>query len=270
MHNLYYILFNDNDIIDISVKLDDLLNKLRCYRNSPYIKIFNNNLKYVIGTINYDCNGYNIITYELFNSTIDDINNTLSKFNKNIKFNNDIFIKSNSEEQNSILNINIPANVFINNNDLINNLEEKINNLIKLKDNELSEINNIENKISKDQKNYESHKLNIFNLKKNLKVETDKWNAFLNKFRANKKVYYMLKNENKDDIPELFKHEYPIFKQLDDLNMIHPDVETNEEIRMYYNIQSNEKLEFSHNYNNLFNSNILAIDYSKFDLYDDE
>ena len=70
-------------------------------------------------------------------------------------------------------------------------------------------------------------------LKLKLKQDQDKWESICKKFEADKKLYYIFKNEilkgdrDKDDIPILFKHTYPIFEKIDNDNIINTDKEIN-------------------------------------------
>lgn len=121
-------------------------------------------------------------------------------------------------------------------------------------------MNKIKEKLDSEAEQVSANRLKLFELNKNLKLQQDKWNNFVNKYKANKKVYYLLKTEKKEteNIPELFQLEWPIFKYLDKNNYM---IETNDnldaELRVYYKLQPTEKINITHTYDGLFSSNIL-------------
>uniref|UniRef100_A0A6C0M1U4 Uncharacterized protein n=1 Tax=viral metagenome TaxID=1070528 RepID=A0A6C0M1U4_9ZZZZ len=122
-------------------------------------------------------------------------------------------------------NENTPQDTLIQLQNKINELEE-----IKKKENE----NIIDNKETKLQE-YLEEKAKLDNLKQELKRDQEKWQEIEKKFEADKKLYFIFKEEisneqrNEDNIPILFKDTYPIFKQLDDEKKLNND----EEIKSY-------------------------------------
>ena len=74
-----------------------------------------------------------------------------------------------------------------------------------------------------------------------LKQEQEKWDSIKKKFEADKKLYFLFKQEIEnnireiEDIPELFKNIYPVFEKLDNDKYLN----TIQEINKYIELTNN-------------------------------
>jgi len=106
----------------------------------------------------------------------------------------------------------------------IDELKRRIDELNRLKDAEMNNLENL-NKNLHDQENIViAEKFSVDAEKNKLKLDKEKWEEFKNIFNADKKIYKIMKeqiaNEDIDEIPELFEKKYPIFKILDENNLL--------------------------------------------------
>lgn len=118
----------------------------------------------------------------------------------------------------------------------LDELKQKIEELNKLKD---AEVNELE-ELNKDFHDFENkvldEKFKVDAEKNKLKHDKEKWEEFKNIFNADKKIYKIMKEQFEkkeiDTIPELFEHKYPIFKILDDNNLLDTTNEIYEYIKL--------------------------------------
>lgn len=144
-------------------------------------------------------------------------------------------------------------------------LKKKIEELNKLKEQEAKKLELLEKQVKKKENELISKKYKHAERKRRLKIHQEKWNEFNNKFKSDKNIYFIMKEQigkgqlDENKIPELFAKQYPLFKQLDTDNKLN----TNEELTAYIDLLSDEnklKLDFvppSNSYGGLFsNDNI--------------
>jgi hypothetical protein len=226
-----YIIKDNNDIIGVYKKLEDAYDFV----------IFINNF------INKKTNVKNIIKnikiYKYKNNTIKNIyyinlKLKLSEIQDNLQNNLDIIDNESSE-----INIFIPNEAAISEiNDVnINDLQEKIFLLEKLKDNEFNKLEELKKDFIIKEEKYTEDKIKINNKKLKLKQEQEKWDSIKKKFEADKKLYFVFKQEIEnnirevEDIPELYKNIYPIFEKLDNDKYLN----TIQEINKYVELTNN-------------------------------
>lgn len=226
-----YIIKDNNDIIGVYKKLEDAYDFV----------IFINNF------INKKTNVKNIIKnikiYKYKNNTIKNIyyinlKLKLSEIQDNLQNNLDIIDNESSE-----INIFIPNETAISEiNDVnINDLQEKIFLLEKLKDNEFNKLEELKKDFIIKEEKYTEDKIKINNKKLKLKQEQEKWDSIKKKFEADKKLYFVFKQEIEnnirevEDIPELYKNIYPIFEKLDNDKYLN----TIQEINKYVELTNN-------------------------------
>ena len=134
-----------------------------------------------------------------------------------------------------------------------NNNNEKLEEIKEVCDNVEEEFNQKKEEFDEEKKNFEKEKENVYQLK--------------NKLEADKRVYFIVKEQlesgelTEDSIPILFLDKYPIFKYLDENNLITDnDTITTEEINNYlkiepqYKLNTNINVENSNAFNDLFSS----------------
>jgi len=226
-----YIIKDNNDIIGVYKKLEDAYDFV----------IFMNNY------INKKTNVKNIIKnikiYKYKNNTIKNIyyinlKLKLSEIQDNLQNNID-----NIDNESSEINIFIPNETAISEiNDInINDLQEKIFLLEKLKNNEFNKLEELKKDFIIKEEKYTEDKIKINNKKLKLKQEQEKWDSIKKKFEADKKLYFVFKQEIEnnirevEDIPELFKNIYPIFEKLDNDKYLN----TIQEINKYVELTNN-------------------------------
>jgi hypothetical protein len=225
---LVYIIKDNNDILGVYKKLNDAYD---------YILFINN---YIISK----CNGKNIINilkiYKYNNNILKKIyyiDNNLKLIEENINYNK-LYNTDNIENiiESSEINIFIP-----NETDNINDLQEKISLLEKLQQDEIKKLNELKNNFVNKEEKYIEEKVKIDNKKLKLKQEQEKWDTIKKKFEADKKLYFVFKNEinegkrKNEEIPELFKDIYPIFDKLDNDGYLN----TLQEINQYVELTTN-------------------------------
>jgi hypothetical protein len=225
-----YIIKDNNDIIGVYKKLDDAYD---------FVIFINNfiNKKTNINVIK------NIKIYKYKNNTIKNIyyinsKLKLSETQDNIQNNID-----NIDNESSDINIFIPNEIEVSEiNDVnMHELKEKIILLEKLKNNECDKLEELKKDFISKEEKYTEDKIKINNKKLKLKQEQEKWDSIKKKFEADKKLYFLFKQEIEDnirevdDIPELFKNIFPIFEKLDNDKYLN----TIQEINKYVELTNN-------------------------------
>ena len=118
----------------------------------------------------------------------------------------------------------------------INELKNKIDELNKLKDVEMNNLESLNQNLHEFENKVIEEKFNIDNEKNKLKLDKGKWEEFKNIFNVDKKIYRIMKeqiaNEDIEEIPELFEKKYPIFKILDESNLLDIPSEIYEYIKL--------------------------------------
>ena len=106
----------------------------------------------------------------------------------------------------------------------IDELKKRIEELNKLKDVEISNLENLNQNLHEQENIVIAEKFSVDAEKNKLKLDKEKWEEFKNIFNADKKIYKIMKeqiaNEEIEEIPELFEKKYPIFKVLDENNLL--------------------------------------------------
>lgn len=217
-----YIIKDNHDILGVYKKLNDAYD---------FILFLND---YINKKTKIDNIIKNIKIYKYKNNLVKDIYYINSKLILKTQ-NNDVINDESSE-----INIFIP-NETENNDITPYDLKEKINLLEKLKQHEIDKLQELkEDYVNKEEK-YIEEKIKIDNKKLKLKQEQDKWDCIKKKFEADKKLYYLFKEEinknirQKDDIPELFVEIYPIFEKLDNDGYLNTIQEINKYIELIKN-----------------------------------
>jgi len=118
----------------------------------------------------------------------------------------------------------------------INELKNKIDELNKLKDVEMNNLESLNQNLHEFENKVIEEKFNIDTEKNKLKLDKGKWEEFKNIFNVDKKIYRIMKeqiaNEDIEEIPELFEKKYPIFKILDESNLLDIPSEIYEYIKL--------------------------------------
>ena len=184
------------------------------------------------------------------------------------------WFNNNNSEDKSELNIFIPLLSVEENENKKLSLQE-----LQLKIQQLEEEANLNNEKLEEIKEVYDDKQEQFNEKrdefnkekKDFEKEKEYWFQLKNKLEADKRVYFSIKEElesgelTENSIPVLFIDKYPIFKQLDQDNLIiDDDTISTEEINNYLKIAPLYKLNIDNN-NNSFNDLFSSSDpiYSK-------
>lgn len=142
-------------------------------------------------------------------------------------------VKSYNTEESDI-NLFIPLET-VPNNPNIDALKEKLDKLAMMKEEEERELQRI---LQEKNQEYIEEKARLEKIKLEMKKNQEKWEEIQKKFDADKKLYYIFKQEietgerMEDEIPILFKDNYPIFKQLDEEEKLN----TNEEVKHYLDL----------------------------------
>lgn len=225
-----YIIKDNNDIIGVYKKLDDAYD---------FVIFINNfiNKKTNINVIK------NIKIYKYKNNTIKNIyyiNSKLKLSETQDNFQNNI---DNIDNESSDINIFIPNEIEVSEINDVNmyELKEKIILLEKLKNNECDKLQELKKDFISKEEKYTEDKIKINNKKLKLKQEQEKWDSIKKKFEADKKLYFLFKQEIEDnirevdDIPELFKNIFPIFEKLDNDKYLN----TIQEINKYVELTNN-------------------------------
>jgi len=227
-----YIIKDNNDIIGVYKKLDDAYDFI----------IFINN--YINKKTNVNNIIKNIKIYKYKNNTIKNIYYINSKLilSKNQEYLQDnIDNIGNIDNESSEINIFIPNEISEINDVNMNELKEKIILLEKLKNNENDKLQELKIDFINKEEKYTEDKIKINNKKLKLKQEQEKWDNIIKKFEADKKLYFLFKQEidnnirEVDDIPELFKNIYPIFEKLDNDKYLNTIQEINKYVELINN-----------------------------------
>ena len=180
-----YIIKDNNDIIGVYKNLDEAYDFI----------IFINN--YINKKTNINNIIKNIKIYKYKNNTIKNIyyiNSKLkiSEIQENLQNNND-----NIENESSEINIFIPNEIEISEINDVNmfELKEKIILLEKLKNNECEKLQDLKKDFIDKEEKYTQEKIKINNKKLKLKQEQEKWDSIKKKFEADKKLYFVFKQE---------------------------------------------------------------------------
>jgi hypothetical protein len=225
-----YIIKDNNDIIGVYKKLDDAYDFV-IFINNYINKKTNINIIKNIKIFKYKNNTIKNIYY--INSKL-----KLSETQDNLQNNND-----NNDDESSDINIFIPNEIEISEINDVNmfELKEKIILLEKIKNNEYDKLQELKKDFINKEEKYTEDKIKINNKKLKLKQEQEKWDSIKKKFEADKKLYFVFKQEIEnnirevEDIPELFKNIYPIFEKLDNDKYLN----TIQEINKYIELTNN-------------------------------
>lgn len=118
----------------------------------------------------------------------------------------------------------------------LDELKRQIDELSKLKDAEIDELENLNENLHEFENKIIEEKFSVDAEKNKLKRDKEKWEEFKNIFNADKKIYKIMKeqldNSEIDEIPELFEKKYPIFRVLDDNNLLDTSSEIYEYIKL--------------------------------------
>ena len=226
-----YIIKDNNDIIGVYKKLDDAYDFV----------IFINN--YINKKTNINNIIKNIKIYKYKNNTIKNIyyiNSKLKLSETQDNFQNNI---DNIDNESSDINIFIPNEIEVSEINDVNmyELKEKIILLEKLKNNECDKLQELKKDFISKEEKYTEDKIKINNKKLKLKQEQEKWDSIKKKFEADKKLYFLFKQEIEDnirevdDIPELFKNIFPIFEKLDNDKYLNTIQEINKYVELINN-----------------------------------
>lgn len=199
------------------------------------IKIFYTKNSYTIDIIYFDINDFkfkNYINNSDFKLDLSENENLiiLKKLNllKNEKYTTDLIITNNDVFiQNNNINSNFKNYLDDNSSDTISNLTLDLESLKNINEECLNENDNIINdrnennsRISEiDLQNQKIEKLLI--LKKQIEHKNkkkEKFEEILRRFEIDLEIYLKIKNNN--DIPELFKHKFTVFKEIEEQNII--------------------------------------------------
>jgi hypothetical protein len=225
-----YIIKDNNDIIGVYKKLDEAYDFV-IFINNYINKKTNINIIKNIKIFKYKNNTIKNIYY--INSKL-----KLSETQENLQNNND-----NIDNESSEINIFIPNEKEISEINDVNmfELKEKIILLEKIKNNEYDKLQELKKDFISKEEKYTEDKIKINNKKLKLKQEQEKWDSIKKKFEADKKLYFVFKQEIEnnirevEDIPELFKNIYPIFEKLDNDKYLN----TIQEINKYIELTNN-------------------------------
>jgi hypothetical protein len=242
---MYYILEVANIVFNIYDNKNGALvhlYKLSKYNDKCQLKEFNDGC--IEGIFNVKKSK---IIYTHLNSKNDIIEEAYSDIPFELKFlNNKVFILDNKTEiLSSDINVQLPTmhtEINISSeknepakvepakvedpNDILNadELKRKIEELSKLKELEINDLENLNDNLHDFENKIIEEKFSIDAEKNKLRTDKEKWEEFKNIFAADKKIYRIMKeqlnNNEIEDIPELFEHKYPIFKVLDDNNLL--------------------------------------------------
>jgi hypothetical protein len=225
-----YIIKDNNDIIGVYKKLDEAYDFV-IFINNYINKKTNINIIKNIKIFKYKNNTIKNIYY--INSKL-----KLSETQENLQNNND-----NIDNESSEINIFIPNEKEISEINDVNmfELKEKIILLEKIKNNEYDKLQELKKDFISKEEKYTEDKIKINNKKLKLKQEQEKWDSIKKKFEADKKLYFVFKQEIEnnirevEDIPELFINIYPIFEKLDNDKYLN----TIQEINKYIELTNN-------------------------------
>jgi hypothetical protein len=235
-----YIIKDKNDIIGVYKKLDDAYDFIIFINNYINKKTNINNIIKNIKIYKYKNNTIKNIYY--INSKLI-LSKTQECLQDNINNIDNINIKNidNINNESSEINIFIPNELSEINDINMNELKEKIILLEKLKNNEYDKLQELKKDFINKEEKYIEDKIKINNKKLKLKQEQEKWDNIIKKFEADKKLYFLFKQEIENnirevnDIPELYKNIYPIFEKLDNDKYLNTIQEINKYVELINN-----------------------------------
>jgi len=245
--NYIYRIYTNKTIAFFNNK-DDAISLLYHIPNSK-VEVFNNLTPIGIYHIN------NKKLY--FNDTIVTLDGYMKKW-----------FEENKNEEKSELNIFIPLTTVEENNNKklsFEELQQKIKQLEEEENNNNRKIEEIQEIVNDKEEIFNEKKEEFDEQKKNFEKEKEYLYQLKNKLEADKRVYYIIKEQldsgelTEESIPILFQDKYPIFKYLDDNNLIDDsDSISTEEINNYLNIVPNYKINNNvdnpNSFNDLFSS----------------
>lgn len=134
-----------------------------------------------------------------------------------------------------------------------NTLADTIKELQELKNKEQQKVDELETNVKKDAAVFSEFYNNFSNKKQSIRREIERENERKNRFDANKEAYYRMKKDiedgklNENKISYLFEKEYPIFKFLDQKELLDTDNDYSTFVQMYDGLYSDtEKLELDY------------------------
>ena len=146
---------------------------------------------------------------------------------KEIKNDSDlnIFIPNNMLNSNIINNIiDSPISADLNcidNNINLDEIQSNIKKLKLLKNNKEKLVDNITSNFNNNNEKYLQNKIKKLNETKKINKEKEKIDEYKRRYDSDKKIYLSIKDNITDDnIPELFKDQYPILQILEKLNLL--------------------------------------------------
>ena len=233
---IIYIIKDNNDIIGIYTELEDAYQSVIDLNNYITKKI---KIKNIFNTIKIFMYKNNLIK-KIF--IINNKNDLIENYNYNINININKQENEILNNESSDINLFIPYNETEHETIHINDLNEKINLLEKLKLDEAKKLEELKKNYNNKEEKYLEDKIKIENKKLKLKQEQERWDSIKKKFEADKKLYYLFKNEIKEntrerkDIPLLFQDIYPIFEKLENEGYLNTVQEINEFIELTKNL----------------------------------
>ena len=256
---MYFILEINNVIFNIYLKLEgsivqlyklSLLSnncKLKAFKEGEIVGIYyvdNNKILYKTKTDNeIVINELKDIPFELMSeiNTNKEENNVPEKKPENIytrkPYNN------RPKHISSDINVQLPpinTEILISSNNEepedLEELKKRIDELNKLKEQEIDDLENLNENLHEYENKIIQEKYNVDADKNKLKRDKEKWEEFKNIFNADKKIYRIMREQfdrsEIDEIPELFEKKYPIFKLLDENNLLDTSSEIYEYIKL--------------------------------------
>lgn len=209
----------------------DIINKRLCDMHGPIqipIKFYYKNL---LESINKNLNHNNIKQNhhkepEPHEGIVNELKSTMNLIDTTAKMLNtipmeELSIKPQKNEDNIIVDetFNIDTNTL----DL---LKEEIDKMKSLKDKEKEKFDKLKVVVTDNEKNYGEQVYNLNNKKRELKNKKESVEQKIKKFNADKQAYLLIKNDIKnkkigeENISVLFKEKYPLFKFLDEKNIL--------------------------------------------------
>ena len=188
-------------------------------------------------------------------------------------------IKSEKNDSSNDLNLFIPINTFDNTEPAKVDMEKYLENIKLLEENaKLCEekLDVMKDQIENKQEDFKLKKEKFNKDKRQFDKEKEEWVQFKSKLEADKRVYFIIKEQlesgelTEDSIPILFQDKYPIFKKLDNDNLLDTsDFLTSNDISNYLNILPNyEQKNSEAHHDSIFTSSDPLYLMKKFNLND--
>jgi len=185
---------------------------------------------------------YKLVNNQLyFNNQIIQLDGFSNKW-----FNN---IKSEKNDSSNDLNLFIPINTFDNTEPAKVDMEKYLQNIKLLEENAKlyeEKLDIMKDQIENKQEDFKLKKEKFNKDKRQFDKEKEEWVQFKSKLEADKRVYFIIKEQlesgelTEELIPILFQDKYPIFKKLDNDNLLDTsDFLTSNDISNYLNILPN-------------------------------